>query len=528
MNHKNDEILFKKFKIISCYKKNEHSAVYLANHIFLEKKVFLKILNTQTIPDNSITERFKREAKILAQLDHPNIIKVYDFGMFKEYFYISFEYFESKNLRQLLVQNNLTDETKINVFVQLVKSLEYAHKNHVIHRDIKPENILLNEKLELKLTDFGLAQNSLDNLITQKYSVVGTPAYMSPEQIQGEELTVKSDLFSLGINMCEIFIDKNPFMGQNSNETINNIISFDEKNYQDLFDEFSDDLKKIMKGLLAANQENRFNSCKEILDILNIQNQDTTNSKNNSAKKVWISISLIIIVSLSFIIYSQFVIKENISQDTQKYSEQNEEKSDSSEKNISNTVNKLEPQEPLISNSESKSNALSNLDKLVSDTNKKEKPIILEEDELLIGNGELFVKCFPWAKIYLDEKYLETTPLAENIALSAGNYLLTLMHPDYPNYSDSIIVKPGKLSFIEVNLDTLFGYFDCQVYPWSELFIDGVNKGTTPLQNLIRLFEGTYELELKNPKYESLKLPIKITKNDTLRMRFNLETEIRY
>ena len=99
MNNKNAEILFKKFKIISCYKKNENSAVYLANHIFLDKKVFLKILNTQTIPDTSITERFKREAKILAQLEHPNIIKVFDFGMFEEYFYISFEYFESENLR---------------------------------------------------------------------------------------------------------------------------------------------------------------------------------------------------------------------------------------------------------------------------------------------------------------------------------------------------------------------------------------------------------------------------------------------
>lgn len=103
------EILFKKFEVISCYKKDEHSAVYLANHIYLEKKVFLKILNTELITDHSIIERFKREAKILAKLEHPNIIKAYDFGTSKNYFYISFEYFESKNLRELLKIRRLTE-----------------------------------------------------------------------------------------------------------------------------------------------------------------------------------------------------------------------------------------------------------------------------------------------------------------------------------------------------------------------------------------------------------------------------------
>ena len=102
MKESTNEILFKKFKILSCYKKDEHSAVYLANHIYLEKKVFLKVLDINTIPDLSIVERFKREAKILAQLEHPNIIKVFDFGMFEKFFYISFEYFESKNLREFI------------------------------------------------------------------------------------------------------------------------------------------------------------------------------------------------------------------------------------------------------------------------------------------------------------------------------------------------------------------------------------------------------------------------------------------
>ncbi len=293
MSTLSNEILFKKFEVISCYKKDEHSAVYLANHIYLEKKVFVKILNTETIPDTAIIERFKREAKILAQLEHPNIIKVFDFGMFKKYFYISFEYFESKNLREFLAENKPTDKIKRQIFVQIVKGLDFAHRKNIIHRDIKPDNILVNENNEVKLTDFGLAQDSFDNLITQRYSVVGTPAYMSPEQIQGEKLTVKSDLFSLGITTYELFKNKNPFLGKDSNETINNIISFNEKNNEELLLGFNEDIQKILKGLLIANPEKRINSCSEILNILNEKNETLLAVTNNNKKKLWVFVIFI-------------------------------------------------------------------------------------------------------------------------------------------------------------------------------------------------------------------------------------------
>ena len=98
MNNHNQEILFEKFEIKSCLKKDSCSAVYLARHIFLEKDIFLKVLNTQNLPDESLLVRFKREAKILARLDHPHIIKVLDFGTYQEFFYISFEYFLKTNL----------------------------------------------------------------------------------------------------------------------------------------------------------------------------------------------------------------------------------------------------------------------------------------------------------------------------------------------------------------------------------------------------------------------------------------------
>jgi len=204
------EILFEKFEIERCVKKDAFSAVYLANHIFLGKRIFLKTLNTKALPDPNILPRFKREAKILARLDHPNIIKVLDFGTWKNFFYISFEYFESQNLRVWLSSKKLTIGQKEHLIAQLADALNFAHDRGIIHRDLKPENILINDRLELKIADFGLAVIKDENNITEAGSVVGTPAYMSPEQIRGEELSSLSDLFNLGIIIYEMFQGKNP------------------------------------------------------------------------------------------------------------------------------------------------------------------------------------------------------------------------------------------------------------------------------------------------------------------------------
>ena len=169
--------------------------MFLANHIYLSKKLYSKFLTHRSCRIHQWLSGFKREGKILAKLDHPNIIKVLDFGLSKEFFYISFEYIEGESLRNIFKTKTLSQEQKEHVMIQLLKGLDYAHKNQIIHRDIKPENIFVDKNLNVKLGDFGLALSAEDNFVTNPYSIVGTPSYMSPEQVRGAKLTLQSDIF---------------------------------------------------------------------------------------------------------------------------------------------------------------------------------------------------------------------------------------------------------------------------------------------------------------------------------------------
>ncbi len=271
MQNTSTEILYDKFEIIDTIKKDVYTTVYLANHIYLGKKIILKTLNTDELSDKTILARFKREAKILAQLEHPNLIKVLDFGMYKNHFYISFEYFESKNLRSIIRQNNYTLEQKRSLVIRLMKALNAAHQNHIVHRDIKPENLLVNPRLELKIADFGLALMQDETKLTVQSSIVGTPSYMSPEQIRGETLQPQSDLFSAGIVALELFIGENPFLGKDINDTINKILTFKEEDIAAKIAHLPEDIQTILKGLLKKSTEKRYQSAEEVLSILGIQ-----------------------------------------------------------------------------------------------------------------------------------------------------------------------------------------------------------------------------------------------------------------
>ena len=207
--------LFPQLEIIGLLGKGGMGAVYKARQPALDRFVALKILPTQTRPDAGFAERFTREARALARLNHPNIVALYEFGQVEGWHYFIMEYVDGANLRQLQRLGLLSAREALQIVPQICDALQFAHDEGVVHRDIKPENVLVDRKRRVKIADFGLAKilgrPAQDLRLTCEGQVMGTPNYMAPEQIEHPlEVDHRADIFSLGVVIYEMLTGELP------------------------------------------------------------------------------------------------------------------------------------------------------------------------------------------------------------------------------------------------------------------------------------------------------------------------------
>jgi len=203
------------YTLISELGKGGMATVYLAVQQNFGRKVALKIMSPALNADPTFSERFLREARIVAGLSHPNIVQVYDVGEFDNYHYIAMEYHPGGDLQERIAKG-LSVEDSVRIIEQIALALDYAHSKGYIHRDVKPDNVLFREDGSAVLTDFGIAKPTSKNTrqMTQVGKVIGTPKYMSPEQARGQELDARSDLYALGVMFYEMLVGEVPFDGE--------------------------------------------------------------------------------------------------------------------------------------------------------------------------------------------------------------------------------------------------------------------------------------------------------------------------
>jgi eukaryotic-like serine/threonine-protein kinase len=195
------------------------SSVYRAHDRLLERDVALKVLHEQFNEDGEHVERFRREARAVAQLSHPNIVTVIDRGEQDGRQFIVFEYVAGENVKSLVEREApLPEREAVRIALQVARALAFAHDHGLVHRDVKPQNILLPEGGEAKVTDFGIAR-SLDRDVrgglTQTGTVMGTSDYIAPEQARGSKASVETDIYSLGVVLYELLTGELPFTGEN-------------------------------------------------------------------------------------------------------------------------------------------------------------------------------------------------------------------------------------------------------------------------------------------------------------------------
>jgi maltose-binding protein MalE/tRNA A-37 threonylcarbamoyl transferase component Bud32 len=200
------------YQIINQIGKGGMATVYKAYHAAMDRYVALKVVATQLADDPNFLQRFRREARLIAKLEHPHILPVHDFGEAEGIPYMVMRYLDAGTLKERLESGTLPVKEIDRIFSQLADALEYAHENGVIHRDIKPSNAMLDKRGDVFLTDFGVAK-MLEGTsgLTATGTVTGTPAYMSPEQAQGLKVDQRSDIYSLGIVLFEMLTGHVPF-----------------------------------------------------------------------------------------------------------------------------------------------------------------------------------------------------------------------------------------------------------------------------------------------------------------------------
>lgn len=276
----------KHYEILELLGKGGMGEVYLAHDTVLDRKVAIKFLPEELQKDEKARVRLLREAKAAASLDHPFICKVYEAGEYEEKVFIIMEYVEGKNLREKLDEGALPLRDSLQMSLEVAEALEDAHEKGIVHRDLKPSNVMLTPKGHIKVMDFGLAKHFISggkaditktltkDSITEKGGIVGTLAYMSPEQARGEALDARSDIFSLGIIIYEITTGRHPFSKSSPLETITSILRDATPSVDVKPKMMNPVLAPILRKALAKEPASRYQTINDLIgDIRKLQSE---------------------------------------------------------------------------------------------------------------------------------------------------------------------------------------------------------------------------------------------------------------
>ncbi len=504
------------FRIEEKISESGSTTVYRAYQEALDRPVLLKVLHQHLANDPIVRERFTREAKACAHLRSEHIVQVYDLTEYNGCPAIVMEYIHGRSLKEVITTSPANrEQLAMKTAVSILQALSVAHRRGIVHRDIKPGNILVSDDGTIKLTDFGLAHIVHSPTVTIEGTVLGTPAYMAPEQIMGERVDARTDFFSLGVTLAEVLTGERIFEGSTYSECVKKIMEFRTDHLDRLMQAVPAGRLIFLKRLMEPDPKNRYQSAIEALKDLGEgeEEQAQKDAATPRSRKMFIPV-LFFVGALAFLGVLYFGTTKHVPVVQKQDSTQQQPRRDST------TAVRQDNQ------------AVEHTTKIDGNKNASAtKQTRREVEGMSSGSGspsrdsaKIVFTSNPWAKVFVDGRLVGETPLAQPISLVQGKHSITFSNPSFDPILKSIEVLPERDQVVSADFMANAGFLLCAVQPWAEVYVDEQYKDTTPLNRPIILSTGSHRVRFHNNAFKDTMQEITIRPWDTLKITVSLKS----
>lgn len=517
--------------------------VYKALQPELQRIVLVKQLNPDRIGDAELVARFQQEGSILAKINSPNVITIFDFGYEDGVPFLVTEFIEGSTLADLLHQvEHVPWDLGLFILQQIAAGVQAIHQQQIIHQDIKPANIFISNQGEVKLGDLGFSVSLEDHA----RPVQGTPAYLAPELILNSEMDGRGDLYAVGLVGYELLTGENPFAANDMQMILNRIVTMTPVKIRSVRSDVPIELSELIAKLLARNPDDRFPSARELLQNIEevrtllgvkfnsqmlvefLQAPDSyriapiiateqvivvPDQKPPKQKRVWLTAGLVV-ATIIIIFFMKpwsdgfpFLKKpgaaSRMSQEQQLQPGNQETDSTtyaSAERNGDRPRTEAEP-------------ALAN--RASGNTSKIPALPAMTRDTVIITSD-------PKAAVFVNDDSLGVTPMHIYLSAMDKPVDVELRTPGFPVIKKTIAAPEQAAQKIHIDLWQEVAYLDLQIIPWGEIWIDGDSIDVSPLNRLIALSHGAHKLMIRHPLFKNVTLPFSIARGETLKKTIEL------
>ncbi len=548
---------FEGFTVEEVLTRSGTTTVFRAFQQSLKRTVLIKELRPELFEDADILHRFQREAQVCALIKHENIVDIYDYTVKSDRIFLVMEYVSGCSLTSV-IQNTRKPpiDLVLAIILQTLRGLAFAHSKGVIHRDLKPSNILLAKDGWVKITDFGLSLYEGSPVITQPGAVVGTPAYLAPEAINGGAVTSRSDIFSLGATFYQLLTGEKPFYADHFTDSLKKVLSYHPPELVKIRTDIPPELDRIVLRMLEKQPGKRWASASDILAELEKQrllaelddpkrivrrlweepqresspqrafHRSKANIPNPKRFSRWaLALILLAILVVGYSIISptwrtseppandSTSMARQVLEDTLNLAAGKSTNADSAALIHQNAGKKNGPEQkgsqvPHIgvkADETSQAAKSGSESKAVSGTVPKSAPATQRKGNQYASSspGRLRIKCDPWAYVTIDEKMVGLTPFGGPLELSPGAHKLQFQNSRFPTVFKDVEVRPNEEKELFIDLWAEVGRLAITVDTWAEVYIDDIKVGETPINNPQIVSLGTHKITLKNPAFQT-------------------------